>query len=430
MGHRIFLTASVLFLASAVDAQLVRIGAAGAVRGKVEALAPGQKVGRVLGSGKEVYLHDAVTTDADGRMQILLLDETVFTIGPNSSLVLDEFVYDPKVGEGKMTARVTKGVFRFVTGKIARENPEKMKVKLPVGVIGIRGTMVAAKIFSPTKVTTLLEGPGPRNNAGERPGAMIVSAGGQDSMATRPNAAIDVTPLGPSAPYLAPPSLVAEVSGDLAPKSDEPASTGSGGGGTAAASGNSATEDSGQGTAAALADLTSTESFADASEETGTLVENASQTTQLDDFKSGWFTSWDALAGTSLPNGYYSTSGSAQCAGDSCGVGNTATYSAQVDVSFSAKKITAVSFTVNWPVGSDSASLQSQIPFGTGSGQAQLMGLTGYLTNSVFNQTILTFLSENGVHGAKLEIDLHANGTGGEQISGCTANQIGSWTAP
>ncbi|MBI5882485.1 MAG: FecR domain-containing protein, partial [Elusimicrobia bacterium] len=132
----------VLFCASSVDAQLTRIGAAAAVRGTVSAVAPGQTVGRIMSSGKEVYLRDAVTTDAQGRMQVMLLDETVFTIGPNSSLVLDEFVYDPGTGAGKMTARVTKGVFRFVTGKIARETPSNMRVKLPVGVIGIRGTIV------------------------------------------------------------------------------------------------------------------------------------------------------------------------------------------------------------------------------------------------------------------------------------------------
>src|SRR5581483_7297571 len=96
----------------------------------------------IIGSGQPLYLNDAVTTDAQGRLQVLLLDETVFTIGPNSSMVLDSFVYDPN-GSSKLSARILKGVFRFVTGKIAKKRPSDMEVKMPVGVIGIRGTIVA-----------------------------------------------------------------------------------------------------------------------------------------------------------------------------------------------------------------------------------------------------------------------------------------------
>ena len=56
-------------------------------------------------------------------------------------MVLDELSTIP-ARLGKITARVTKGLFRFVTG-IARRDPAKMKVKLPVGTIGIRGTQAA-----------------------------------------------------------------------------------------------------------------------------------------------------------------------------------------------------------------------------------------------------------------------------------------------
>src|SRR5579863_10411708 len=139
-----FSIASVL-LPMAATAQapgLTRIGAAGAVAGSVRAAAPSEgAVGRVIGSGQPLYLNDAVTTDAQGRLQVLLLDETVFTIGPNSSMVLDKFVYDPATNNGNLSARILKGIFRFVTGKIARKKPSEMEVRMPVGVIGIRGTM-------------------------------------------------------------------------------------------------------------------------------------------------------------------------------------------------------------------------------------------------------------------------------------------------
>lgn len=81
-----------------------------------------------------------VTTGPAGRLRIILPDETVFTIGPNSDMVMDEFVYDTNNNPKKITARLKKGIFRWVTGKTARKDPASMKVTLPVGDLGIRGT--------------------------------------------------------------------------------------------------------------------------------------------------------------------------------------------------------------------------------------------------------------------------------------------------
>jgi len=77
-------------------------------------------------------------TGPDGRIQVLLPDETVFTLGPNSDMVLDDFVYDPVTSASKFTANFAKGTFRFVTGKISHH--KDIKIKVAVGSIGVRGT--------------------------------------------------------------------------------------------------------------------------------------------------------------------------------------------------------------------------------------------------------------------------------------------------
>ena len=116
-----------------------QVGIAAAVRGVVNISTPGQ-VGRVVGSGEPIHLGDEISTDGAGSLQILLLDQTTFTIGANSAIVIDKFVYDPSNNEGEVKAKVVKGVFRFVTGKSGQKNPSQMEVALPVGTIGIRGT--------------------------------------------------------------------------------------------------------------------------------------------------------------------------------------------------------------------------------------------------------------------------------------------------
>jgi hypothetical protein len=119
----------------------VRIGAAAVIRGEVYWLtSDGRKV--PITPGGALYSGARIVTGGNARIQVLLLDETVFTIGPNSDMVLDEFVYDPSTSIGKVSVRVTKGMFRFVTGKVARKDLEHLKVTLPVGTIGIRGTDV------------------------------------------------------------------------------------------------------------------------------------------------------------------------------------------------------------------------------------------------------------------------------------------------
>jgi len=152
------------------------IGTAAAVHGLVKAAAPGA-IGRVVESGKPLFLNDHVTTDAAGRLQILLADETVFTIGPNADMVLDKFVYDPATGQGSVAAQIVRGAFRFVTGRIARRQPDSMKVRLNVGVIGIRGTVVVGETGSQGS-TVINAGAGPSNDANEPPSAITVTNGG------------------------------------------------------------------------------------------------------------------------------------------------------------------------------------------------------------------------------------------------------------
>ena len=102
-------------------------------RGRPPGAAP-----RVLALGANIVHNEQVTTDGQGLVQILLLDGTTFTVGPNSNLTIDEFVYNPETGDAKVVASLTKGVFRFV-GARTSQTEGGATVKTPVGTIGIRG---------------------------------------------------------------------------------------------------------------------------------------------------------------------------------------------------------------------------------------------------------------------------------------------------
>lgn len=95
---------------------------------------------RLLGqeiAGVSIDNRTTVVTRKDSRAHLLLPDGTTFTIGANSEMVLDDFVYDPVTNMQKMTLKLAKGTFRWVTGKTRRFDP---KIELRSTFGGIRGT--------------------------------------------------------------------------------------------------------------------------------------------------------------------------------------------------------------------------------------------------------------------------------------------------
>jgi len=133
-------------------------GVSAAVTGEITLSKVTGEVGILVESGMPVYLGDRIITSANAGMQVLLLDETVFTIGPNSDVAIDELVYDPATGDGRIVADMAKGVMRFVTGKIPLNNPSSMDVNLPVGSIGIRGTIGLIRSMTADQANQIVPG--------------------------------------------------------------------------------------------------------------------------------------------------------------------------------------------------------------------------------------------------------------------------------
>ena len=114
----------------------------------------GKIIGRTGGVGNPIYLNDEIKTGPQSKLQILLKDQTVFNIGPNSSLKIDKFVYDPV--RPQLNVNIERGAFKFVSGKISNGNPDAMKVKLPNATIAVRGTGVAGDVTPDGASTVVL----------------------------------------------------------------------------------------------------------------------------------------------------------------------------------------------------------------------------------------------------------------------------------
>jgi hypothetical protein len=221
---------AVLLLALPAEAS-TQVGVAAAVRGSVRVVR-GSAIGSVIQSGAKLFLGDEIATGPSAGLQILLLDETVFTLGPDSRMKIDAFVYDPASSDGKLDARLVRGASRFVSGRVARKHPRSMNVELPAGTIGIRGTIVYAKVDAEQGTSTVvLAGPGEGNTTGAAAGAIEVSNAGVAREVVRSGWGVEVPGFGqpPSEAFPVPADFYDGLRFDAVPVADAtPAADGDG----------------------------------------------------------------------------------------------------------------------------------------------------------------------------------------------------------
>ena len=148
-----------------IEKQLV--GIVGAISGTVKTET------RELKTGDKIYLNETISAGAASGTQILLLDQSTFTIGEDSEVVMDTFIYDPATNDGKIVASVKQGSLKVISGLISKKNPDALTVEVPEGTLGSRGTEFQTMV-SNGRTDTLLIGPGKNNTLGMRPGAVLV----------------------------------------------------------------------------------------------------------------------------------------------------------------------------------------------------------------------------------------------------------------
>ena len=128
-----------IFLIISFTSQLIsaqeQIGVAAAVNRNTTDLTLEQEI-KLVEAGYQIIQNHTIETDEIGKAQMLLLDGTTFSVGPNSSVVLDRFIYNPTTAEGtlEVTAR---GLLRIVGGKVTKKQPAL--IRTDSATVGIRG---------------------------------------------------------------------------------------------------------------------------------------------------------------------------------------------------------------------------------------------------------------------------------------------------
>ena len=84
-------------------------------------------------------MNDAVST-ARAKATLTFEDKTTVKLTEHSKIIIDDFVYDPKKGAGKLGMKMALGTARYASGQIAKNNPQQVAIKTPTASIAVRGT--------------------------------------------------------------------------------------------------------------------------------------------------------------------------------------------------------------------------------------------------------------------------------------------------
>ena len=213
---RVAVTAGLVLLIGAGGASAQqRVGVNSAVNPEATGTPPGLPT-RNLVIGQNVVFNEHITTAAKGQTQLLFLDESAMTVGPQSNLTIDQFVYDPKSGTGKLAMSATRGLLRYVGGKLSKQE-QAVTLHTNTATLAVRGGAFIAHI-APDGTTEAIFLYGKE--------LIITGATGVSQTLTQPGFESTTKPGGsPSTPTAVPPGELAQYVQGFAGTGDGGATT-------------------------------------------------------------------------------------------------------------------------------------------------------------------------------------------------------------
>jgi hypothetical protein len=129
-------------------------GQPGAIAGRIKVASGAATIVRGMESrpataGAELIESDVLRTGADGRLSVMLKDESRLSLGPNTELVLTRFAFSPHDQQLGLALRLSRGLLSYVSGLIAKLSPEAVRLQTPTSIIGVRGTHVLVRADAP-----------------------------------------------------------------------------------------------------------------------------------------------------------------------------------------------------------------------------------------------------------------------------------------
>lgn len=120
------------------------IGVIKTLKGEVSVLRGSETQTATLGA--ELFAADILQTSATGSVGILLHDDARLSLGPDSTMSLDQFSFDQQSHEGQANVSIKQGTLSVISGKLTEKRPGALQVKTPAAILAVRGTEFSVKV--------------------------------------------------------------------------------------------------------------------------------------------------------------------------------------------------------------------------------------------------------------------------------------------
>lgn len=132
-----------------------------------------------LSGDLSVRLNDDIVTAAAARAELIFVDGTKLTIGEQSQVKIDTFVFEEGKPGNRMALNIA-GPFRYVSGKLGAGESSSVSVKTTVATIGVRGTDFWGGPLDKQYGVLLLEG------------SVSITTGAGEVVLTAPGTGVDI----------------------------------------------------------------------------------------------------------------------------------------------------------------------------------------------------------------------------------------------
>ena len=185
-----------IFLPIAANAQ---IGSISELRGIGEVLRQDSEDSLEAELELSIASMDNVRT-GNGRLSVTFLDDSTVSLTERSSIVIDDFVFDPDPSRSRLALNMASGTARFLTGALGRINRENINIRTPVATIAIRGTDFTTHVSEIGETMVILL---PDEN-GESSGEIVVTSMAGEVVMNEPwqATAVTVSETPPTPPVL------------------------------------------------------------------------------------------------------------------------------------------------------------------------------------------------------------------------------------
>ena len=121
-----------------------RIGQVKVASGDVAVLRAGNR--SAVAPGAELFEGDVVETGADSAVGMTFSDNSRMSLGPNSTLSLENYAFNRPGRQDGFDARLARGSLTAASGGIVAARPLAMRVLTPTTVLGVKGTEFVVRV--------------------------------------------------------------------------------------------------------------------------------------------------------------------------------------------------------------------------------------------------------------------------------------------